>query len=243
MPLPACPSKSFGQTRFSPGRRPMPGWRWFNRCFLPSCPRKFQNRLPCSQHFTSGVWCLLGLSAEDSPTTSPPGHTSASTASRPRFTAMPACRCSRFSHLHIDLVGPLQYSGGCNFVFTVIDCTSKWMEAISLSDTSVKACAKALVFSWISRFGHPKQSLPIVGRNLLQIFGLSFVKCYTFRIAKQQHIILSQTVQSKDCIAKQQLITLSRMVQSKDCTAAHWGESLNRAGTRAITPLILGRFY
>jgi hypothetical protein len=156
---------------------------------------------------------------------------------------MPACRRSRFSHLHIDLVGPLQYSGGCNFVFTVIDRTSKWMEAIPLSDTSVKACAKALVFSWISRFGHPKLSLPIVGRILLQIFGLSFVKCYTFRITKQQQIIVSQTVQSKDCIAKQQLIILSRMVQSKDCTAAHWGESLNRAGTRAITPLILGQFY
>jgi hypothetical protein len=49
--------------------------------------------------------------------------------------------------------------------------------------------------------GCPKQSLPIVGRNLLQIFGPSFVKCYTFHIAKQQLIILSPTVRSKDCIA------------------------------------------
>jgi hypothetical protein len=40
-----------------------------------------------------------------------------------------------------------------------------------------------------------------VGRNLLQIFGPIFVKCYTFHIAKQQHIILSRTVQSKYCIA------------------------------------------
>jgi hypothetical protein len=30
-----------------------------------------------------------------------------------------------FSHLHIDLVGPLHYSGGFNFIFTVIDRTSK----------------------------------------------------------------------------------------------------------------------
>jgi hypothetical protein len=49
--------------------------------------------------------------------------------------------------------------------------------------------------------GCPKRSLLIMGHNLLQIFGPSFVKCYTFHIAKQQHIILSRTVQSKDCIA------------------------------------------
>jgi transposase InsO family protein len=30
------------------------------------------------------------------------------------------------------------------------------MEAVSLSDTSAAACAKALIFSWISRFGVPK---------------------------------------------------------------------------------------
>jgi hypothetical protein len=41
----------------------------------------------------------------------------------------------------------------------------------------------------------------IAGRNLLEIFGPGFVKCYTFHIAKQWHIILSRMVQSKDCIA------------------------------------------
>jgi hypothetical protein len=36
----------------------------------------------------------------------------------------------RFSHLHIDLVGPLQYSGGCNYICTVIHCTSNaWQSA------------------------------------------------------------------------------------------------------------------
>jgi hypothetical protein len=62
----------------------------------------------------------------------------------------------RFSHLHIDLVGPLQYSGGCNLIFTVVERTFKWKEAISLSDTSTAACAKSLFFSSFSRFGVPK---------------------------------------------------------------------------------------
>jgi hypothetical protein len=48
----------------------------------------------------------------------------------------------RFSHFHVDLVGPLQYSNNFNYIFTIIDRTSKWMEAIPLSDTSAAACAK-----------------------------------------------------------------------------------------------------
>jgi cleavage and polyadenylation specificity factor subunit 1 len=62
----------------------------------------------------------------------------------------------RFSHIHIDLVGPLQLSNNCLHILTVIDHTSKWMEAIPLVETSVAAYTKALTFSWISRFGVPK---------------------------------------------------------------------------------------
>jgi hypothetical protein len=43
--------------------------------------------------------------------------------------------------------------GSFNFIFTVIAQTSKWMEAVPLSDTSASACAKALIFLWISHFG------------------------------------------------------------------------------------------
>jgi hypothetical protein len=62
----------------------------------------------------------------------------------------------RFSHLHVDLVVPLQYSNNFNYIFTIIDCTSKWMEAIPLSNTSAAACTKALTFTWISRCGVPE---------------------------------------------------------------------------------------
>ncbi len=62
----------------------------------------------------------------------------------------------RFSHIHIDLVGPLQSSNNCSHILTVIDRTSKWMEAIPFVEMSAAACAKALTFSWISRFGVPE---------------------------------------------------------------------------------------
>ncbi len=62
----------------------------------------------------------------------------------------------RFSQIHVDLVGPLQYSNSFNYIFNFIDCMSKWMEAIPLSETSAAACIKALTFTWISRFGVPE---------------------------------------------------------------------------------------
>jgi hypothetical protein len=62
----------------------------------------------------------------------------------------------RFSHLHVNLVGPLQFSNNFNHIFTIIDRTSKWIEAFPLFDTSAALCAKALTFSWISHFGVPE---------------------------------------------------------------------------------------
>jgi hypothetical protein len=51
------------------------------------------------------------------------------------------------------------------------------MEAVPLSDISAAACAHALVFSWVTVLECMKQSLPIVGSNLLKMFGPSFAKC------------------------------------------------------------------
>ena len=58
-----------------------------------------------------------------------------------------------FSHLHIDLVCPLPASEGFTHLFTVIDRTTRWAEAIPLQSTSVAACVCALFHGWIARFG------------------------------------------------------------------------------------------
>ena len=61
----------------------------------------------------------------------------------------------RFSHLHIDLVGPLPSSEGFSHLLTIIDRTTCWPEAVPLRSTSTTDCARALIRHWISRFGVP----------------------------------------------------------------------------------------
>ena len=60
-----------------------------------------------------------------------------------------------FSHLHADLVGPLPVSVGFNYLFTMVDRTTKWLEIIPLSSIFAASCAQALLSGWVSRFGVP----------------------------------------------------------------------------------------
>ena len=61
----------------------------------------------------------------------------------------------RFAHIHVDLVGPLPRSSGFSHIFTVMDRTTRWPEAIPMSATSAADCATALLHGWIQRFGVP----------------------------------------------------------------------------------------
>jgi len=61
----------------------------------------------------------------------------------------------RFSHVHIDIVGPLPSSLGYSYLLTMIDRTTRWPEAVPLSSISTETCVRAFISSWISRFGVP----------------------------------------------------------------------------------------
>lgn len=58
--------------------------------------------------------------------------------------------------MHVDLVGPLPVAeGGLTYLFTIIDRTSRWLEAVPLSEMSATACVDAFVTTWVARFGVP----------------------------------------------------------------------------------------
>jgi cleavage and polyadenylation specificity factor subunit 1 len=61
----------------------------------------------------------------------------------------------RFTHVHIDIVGPLPPSRGFSYVLTVIDRTTRWPEAFPLQDISAISCARAFMSGWVARFGVP----------------------------------------------------------------------------------------
>ncbi|XP_066956263.1 uncharacterized protein [Macrobrachium rosenbergii] len=65
----------------------------------------------------------------------------------------------RFSHVHIDVVGPLPPSGGSRYLLTAVDRSTRRPKAKPMQEPTTSACAEALLSSWISRLGVPDQLL------------------------------------------------------------------------------------
>jgi transposase InsO family protein len=64
----------------------------------------------------------------------------------------------RFTHIHVDIVGPLPAATcGSRYLFTVVDRSSRWLEALPMRDIAATSCADALIAGWISRYGVPAQ--------------------------------------------------------------------------------------
>jgi Integrase core domain len=62
----------------------------------------------------------------------------------------------KFSHVHVDIVGPLPASAeGHTHLLTVVDRTTRWPEAFPLKSISARDCADSFVSGWVARFGVP----------------------------------------------------------------------------------------
>jgi transposase InsO family protein len=62
----------------------------------------------------------------------------------------------KFSHVHVDLVGPLPASfNGHVYLMTIIDRLSRWFEAVPLRNMEASMCTDAFIANWAARFGVP----------------------------------------------------------------------------------------
>ncbi len=102
------------------------------------------------------AWCRDCQQCQRAKVTSQP-------ASPPGLIANPI---QRFSHIHIHLVGPLPASRkGFTHLFTAVDRSTHWAEAIRLRSTSAACCAEALIGGWVARFGVPEHITSDRGRQ------------------------------------------------------------------------------
>ncbi|XP_066946030.1 uncharacterized protein [Macrobrachium rosenbergii] len=83
-----------------------------------------------------------------------------------------------FSHIHIDVVGPLPPSGGSRYLLTVVECSTRWPEATPMQEATASACAEALLSSWVSRFGIPDHITTDRGPAFLSDCSPAWLGCW-----------------------------------------------------------------
>lgn len=72
---------------------------------------------------------------------------------------------NRFEHINIDIVGPLPPSNGYSYLLTMIDRTTKWPEAIPITNITAETIAKELIANWFARYGIPFRITTDQGRQ------------------------------------------------------------------------------
>ncbi|GFX39786.1 hypothetical protein TNCV_2105301 [Trichonephila clavipes] len=76
--------------------------------------------------------------------------------------------------LQTDIVGPLLPSEGHHYLLTIIDCFSRWPEAIPIPDMQAKTICRAIFDRWTSRFGCPSVITSDQGTQMLSSMYAEF---------------------------------------------------------------------
>ncbi|GBO00521.1 hypothetical protein AVEN_157702-1, partial [Araneus ventricosus] len=91
---------------------------------------------------------------------------------------------TRFSIVHIDLIGPMPLSNGQVYCLTCIDWFTCWMEAIPLPEITEEMVSKAFYEHWLCRFGVRTRIITDQGRQFEAQLFLNLAVIYG---AKVQH--------------------------------------------------------
>ena len=61
----------------------------------------------------------------------------------------------RFSHVNLDIVGPLPVSNGHRYLLTAVDRFTRWPMAVPMRDISAESVIEAFSYGWVSNYGIP----------------------------------------------------------------------------------------
>ena len=73
----------------------------------------------------------------------------------------------RFTHCHVDIVGPLPESEGYKYILSVIDRTTRHLSAFPLKEPSAKSCSQAFLLHYVSLYGIPSACTSDQGSNFV----------------------------------------------------------------------------
>ena len=126
----------------------------------------------------------------------------------------------RFGHIHVDVVGPLPASQGHRYLFTIIDRSTRWPEAVPMTEASSDSCASALITAWLSRFGLPE--------NITSDRGSVFTSALWNELAKRLGISTTTTTAynpEANGIVERFHRTLKAALMTR-CTSDKWKDEL-----------------
>jgi transposase InsO family protein len=127
----------------------------------------------------------------------------------------------RFLHLYVDLVGPLPTSkNGESHVLTIIDRSTRWVEAVLLTSTTADSCTSAFVTSWVSRFGVPARVTSDRGPQLAGAVWAAFCKQVGIK-----HIMMTAYHPQSNGMVERVHRQLKAALRSRNC-GADWAEHL-----------------
>ena len=73
----------------------------------------------------------------------------------------------RFTHCHVDIVGPLPESEGFKYILSIIDRTTRQLSALPLKEPSAKSCSQAFLLHYVALYGIPSACTSDQGSNFV----------------------------------------------------------------------------
>ena len=122
----------------------------------------------------------------------------------------------RFSHIHVDVVGPLPPAEDHRYILTIVDRSTRWPEAIPMKSATADACATALLSSWIARFGVPLHITSDRGPSFTSTLWSSLTKL----IGSTHHLTTSYNPEANGLVERMHR-TLKAALMTR-CTDATW---------------------